>query len=420
MPAPATFATARQFVGIALEATPGTPIAMSNTVIVEKFDWEDKPKWLDDKGWRGSMTTLAGRQQGVLINDFSMSGQVFGDVLPFQLANIFGDLVGTGTTTTPTTTLSAGTSAGATTLTTAVTIPLGTTIQIDVGNLSEIRKTGTPTGSGPFTIPLGAGERPLQLAHLSGVAVTAVVAPFVNSFSLNNNGATPNWAQGQPPTHTITHYQGVTATLGARQFPGACCSELSLEFNAETELAKFDSKWMSWPSVAAGTLPVAAPSSVLPIASWRGALGFAGPASGGTQVKAVPSGKVSFKRKLEPDYTIQGLQTPYIIQRGELEVSGEYEVIAADEAHFAYMMNNTQPQFQFLLSNGLGGASLILVQVDMSAAAIKSAKMEQGKENIRYKLGFDGIATATNAGASGGISPAKIAVTNAVPANTYM
>lgn len=417
---PNTFATNREFVGAALEATPGTPVAMSQTVIVEKFDWEDKPKWLDDKGMRGSMTTLAGRQQGVLIADFSMSGQVFGDVLPFQLANIFGDLTGTGTTAAPTTTLSAGTAAGVSSITTAVTIPTGSTIQIDTGNLAEIRKTGVASGAGPFTIPLAAGERALQYAHLSAVAVTAVVAPFTNAFSLNNNGATTNYPQGQPPTHTITHYQGVTASSGARQFPGACCSELSLEFNAETELAKFDSKWMSWPSVAAGSTPTAAPSSVLPIASWRGALGFAGPASGGTQVKSVPSGKLTFKRKLEPDWTVQGLQTPYIIQRGELEVSGDYEVIAADEAHFAYMMNNTQPSFQFLLANGLGGANLISIQVDLSQAAIKSAKMEQGKENIRYKLGLDSIATSANAGASGGISPAKVTVVNAVPANIYM
>jgi hypothetical protein len=413
---PATFPTAKQFVGIALEApsTPGTAIAMSNTVIVEKFDWEDKPHWLDDKGWRGSMTTLAGRQQGVLINDFSMGGQVFGDVLPFFLANIMGDLVGTGTTGSPTTTLSALTTAGASSITTALTIPTGTTIQIDVGNLAEIRKTGVPSGSGPFTIPLAAGERPLQYGHASAVAVVAVVAPFTNAFSLNNNAAASSYAQGQPPTNTITHFQGVTASTGARQFPGACCSELSVEFNAETELAKWDSKWMSWPSVAAGALPTAAPSTVQPIASWRGAIGLAGPASGGTQVRSVPSAKLTIKRKLEPDFTIQGAQTPYVIQRGELEV------IAADEVHWAYMMNNTQPSLQLVLSNGIGGSGVITLQADLSAAGFKAAKMEQGKENIRYKLTGDSIATAGNAGGSGGISPLKFTVTNAVPANTYM
>ena len=417
---PATYASVRQFVGVALEATPGTPVAMSNTMIVEKLDWEDKPKWLDDKGWRNWMTVLAGRQQGPLINDFSMSGHFFGDVFPFQLANILGDLVATGTTTTPTTTLSATTTAGASSITTAATIPAGTTIQIDTGNLAEIRKTGTPSGSGPFTIPLAAGERSLMFGHASSVAVTAVVAPFTNAFSLLNSAATPNYAQGQPPTHTITHYQGVTATSGARQFPGACCSELDIEFNAETELIKYNSKWVSWPSVAAGVTPVSAPSAVLPIASWRAALGLAGPASGGTQVKAVPSGKFSLKRKCEPDFTVQGVQTPYIIQRGELEASFEYEVIAVDEAHFNYMINNTQPQLQFLISNGLGGANQIQLTVDMQQASVKAAKMESSKANIRYKLTGDAIANTTNAGGTGGGSPVKVTVLNASAGNTYL
>jgi hypothetical protein len=411
-------------VGIALEATPGTPIAMSNTMIVEKFDWEDKPKWLDDKGWRQWMSPLAGRQVGPLINDFSMSGNFFGDVLPFVLSNLFGDLVPTGTTTTPTTTLSATTAtptvgAPITSITTAASIPLGTIIQIDTGALAEIRKTGTPSGAGPYTIPFAAGERSLLYPHTSGVAVTAVTAPYTSAFSVLNSGATAVYGQGQPPTHTITHYQGVTATVGARQFPGACCSELSLMFNAESSLVQFDSKWQSWPSVIAPALPVSAPSSVLPIASWRGAVGIGGPASGGTKVNALPSLKLTFKRKLEPDWTLSGVQTPYIIQRGAVDVAGEMEIIADSESQYLNMINNSQPQFQALVGNGLAGANLIQLQIDANQASYNAAKMDASKENIRYKIMWDGITNTTNAGGSGGGSPVKATVTNATTPNTY-
>lgn len=423
---PTTFASARQFVGIGLEpqSAIGTAVAPTNTLIVDKLDWEDKPKWLDDMGWRQWMSPLAGRQEGPVINEFSMSGKFFGDVFPFLLSNLFGDLVPTGTTTTPTTTLSATTAtptplAPITTITTAVTIPAGTTIQIDVGALAEIRKTGTPSGAGPFTIPFAAGERSLLYPHLSGVAVTAVVAPFTEAFSVLNSGNTAVYGQGQPPTHTITHYQGVSASTGARQFPGACCSELALSFNAESELVSWDSKWTSWPSVIAAAQPTSAPSSVLPIASYRAAVGIGGPASGGTKVTALPTLKLTFSRKLEPDFTMSGLQTPYVIQRGGLTVKAEMEIIAADEAPYLAMIGNTQPIFQCVVGNGVGGAGLIQIQVDANQAAYNAAKMDAGKENIRWAVQFDGISNTTNAGGSGGGSPCKVTVTNAVAPNIY-
>jgi hypothetical protein len=52
------------------------------------------------------------------------------------------------------TALSALTAAGATSLTTPVTIPAGSYITVGTGLLAEVVVTGTPTGAGPFTIPV--------------------------------------------------------------------------------------------------------------------------------------------------------------------------------------------------------------------------------------------------------------------------
>lgn len=423
---PTTFASARQFVGIALEppAAVGTAVAPTNTLIVEKLDWEDKPRWLDDKGWRQWMSPLAGRQEGPLINEFSMSGKFFGDVFPFLLSNLFGDLVPTGTTGSPSTTLAAAVTlptpgVPVTSISTVATIPAGTTILIDTGAAAEIRKTGSPTGSGPYTIPFAAGERSLLYAHANSTPVVGVVAPYTSAFSVLNSGNSAIYGQGQPATHTITHYQGVSASSGARQFAGSCCSELTLSFNAESELVNWDSKWTSWPSVIAGAAPASAPSSVLPIASYRAAVGIGGPASGGTQVKALPTMKITFSRKLEPDFTMSGLQTPYVIQRGGVDVKCEMEIIAADESPYLAMVNNTQPQFQAIVNNGGVGAALIQLQIDAAQAAYSAAKMDTGKENIRWAVQWDGISNTTNAGGSGGGSPVKVTVTNAVAPNTY-
>src|SRR6267142_681597 len=73
----ATFASAKQFILIGKEVTQGTAVAGTSTIPVEKFEWEDKPVWLDDKAMRGSMVESYARQTGVIKTDFSMSGPVF-------------------------------------------------------------------------------------------------------------------------------------------------------------------------------------------------------------------------------------------------------------------------------------------------------------------------------------------------------
>lgn len=333
----ATYSSVKQFLGVAKETTPGTPVAMTATLPVEKFEVEDKPVWLDDKAWRGSMVEQYGTVQGVIKTDWSASGPVFGDGIGYLLANVLGDL-----------------------------------------------------------------------------ATTGASAPYTHAFSVLNTGA------GQPVTHTLTHFQGVTATSGARQLPGACVSELTLKFNAESQLFTFDAKGASWPTVAAGATPTPNPSTVTPIASWRATLGIGGPATGGTQVKNVGEGEISIKRVLEPVYTAAGVQSPYIIQRGPVTVTGKLKFVVADESPLTTMLSNTQPQLQLVVSNGQTGAAQVAVQIDCQQAAYKTAKIDSGKAAIAYDVDFEAIANTSNAGASGGYSPIKITLTNAVASGTYL
>ena len=68
------------------------------------------------------------------------------------------------------TTLSALTTAAATSLTTVASIPAGSYIVVDTGLLAEVVQTGTPSGAGPFTIPITTVGGMAQ-AHASGVYV---------------------------------------------------------------------------------------------------------------------------------------------------------------------------------------------------------------------------------------------------------
>jgi hypothetical protein len=171
--------------------------------------------------------------------------------------------------------------------------------------------------------------------------------------------------------------------------------------------------------VIAGSTPTASYTAVTPIASWRSLLGIAGPASGGTQVKTITDGEIAIKRKLLPLYTGQGSQNPYIIQRGSVGIDGKLNFIAADESPYLAMLANTQPQLQWLLDNGVVGVGQNRLTLDSQLAAYTATKYDAGKEAVMYQVDWSGIGNTTNAGGSGGYSPGKLTVINAVPGGTY-
>ncbi|MFF1284304.1 phage tail tube protein [Streptomyces sp. NPDC058299] len=415
MPTPTTYAPAKQFVGIATETSQGTPVAMTATVLVDEVKPKDNPQFLEDKSWRGSMGTDAfAKIAGTKTGEVELGGPAYGDGLGYFLRNVLGDLSIVGTSTgTGGTTLSSTVNPGATAITTPATIPAGTTVQIGSGATAECFVTGTPTGSGPYTIPLATPAGGVAYQHAASQAVQPVTAPFTQVHSLLNAGG------GQPVSHTLTHFLGPTASSGARQYPGLCLSELGLKWNAESELLTWSGKGTSFPSVPLGSPPVAAPSTALPVASWRMTVGIGGPASGGTQLATVTDGELTIKRELSPYFTVTGSQSPYIIQRGGLSVEGKLNFIAADESPLLYMLNNSQPQLQLYIDNGLTGANKVVFQVDCQIAAFTESEADGTKSAVEYGNSFQALFNTTNAGGSGGYSPIKVSVTNNVPPGTY-
>lgn len=414
----ATFASTKQFIGIAAETTQGTAVAMTATQLLTNFTPSDKPTFLKDQSWRGSMGTDSFAQiLGVATADISLGGPVYGDTVGWWCRNLLGDVAVTGTPTgSGSTTLAATAAAGAVSISTVASIPAATVIQIGTGATAECFTTGTPTGAGPYTIPLATPTGGLVYGHASAQAVVPVVTagPYTYAWSLLNSGG------GQPPSHTLTHTLGPTATSGARQYPGFCMSGMNFKFNAESELFNWDGQGTSWPSVAAGSAPTANPTTVLPIASWKTKVGIGGPAAGGTLVNTVTDGEVDLVRELQPVFTATGLQTPYIIQRGGLSVNGKLNFSAvSDESALLYMLNNTQPQVQILCSNGLAGTALITVQIDVQVGAFTAAAPDASKAAVGYQDSFEAVFNTTNAGGSGGMSPVKVSITCGITPGTF-
>jgi preprotein translocase subunit SecB len=83
------------------------------------------------------------------------------------------------------------------------------------------------------------------------------------------------------------------------------------------------------------------------------------------------------------------------------------------------MLNNTQPQVQLLLDNGLTGLNKITFQIDVQIAAFTAMEPDGTKAAVEYGGTFQAILNTTNAGGSGGYSPCKVSVTNNVAAGTY-
>jgi len=331
MTAPVTFASARQFLGLAKEATHGVPVAPTFTMPVDEFVPEQSFEQIKDTAMRGHLGATSGIQQGPTKTEFTIKGPMFGDALGHLLLNILGDL--------------------------------------------------TTTGAAPS---------------------------FEHVFSLLNSGS------AQPPSHTFTHYQGPVASVGARQVPGSCLSDLTMKWSAESEHFTLDGKGTAFGTKIPGVAPTSTPSTVPPIASWRAQVGIGGPAASTTLAKNVMETEVSIKRALKPYYTLAGTQDPFTISRGTVEVTGKLMFVAADEKPFLDYLNHAQPALQFVIDNGGSGAGLISVKVDIAKGNYTASKYSGGNEAAEYEVEFEAIATAANAGTSGGMSPCKITLANGV------
>ena len=119
----------------------------------------------------GVLTQNAYTYVGCKVTDWDISGAANGEVKvsltidAIDQATPSNNFAGT--------TLSSSASANASSISTAATIAAGSYILIGSGLTAEVVVTGTPTGAGPFTIPVSPN---LAYAHASASAVTSATA----------------------------------------------------------------------------------------------------------------------------------------------------------------------------------------------------------------------------------------------------
>lgn len=89
--------TARSFVGVAKETTPGTPVAPTAYLALSDFNPQNVPTILLDEGWRGAAVDAVGSQQGKVHSEIEIpDSPLFVDTIGFAFKTTFGEEALTG------------------------------------------------------------------------------------------------------------------------------------------------------------------------------------------------------------------------------------------------------------------------------------------------------------------------------------
>lgn len=420
---PSVAPSARTWLGAARELTAGAALLPTSTIPVDakSFTPEDMPKFLPDEAIRGSMAQLYNSILGPEDASFSFGGAAFLDTHGMFLDNTFGDLSTTGSAPANGTTLNAALPVGGTTavlVTAGAGYTSGQAVQIDSGGVSEVVVLSAAAAGSAITFT----NNPLRFPHAAGATVSTVSGPYTHKFALLNSSLGYGGVPGaQPPTLSLTDSTGLnyagspgTNTSGARTYPGACVSQFDFTGGSEA-LLDVKVSGNSMVSAPASAAPVPVASSVVPMAAWRSQVYIGGTAVA-NQVTTVGEWDLSVKRQLQPYFTVQGSQNPFVIARGPLSATMTLKFTTpADETALSYMLYQGYQWIHVAMTNGLSGANALSMTIDAHACQAVKAKPDRGSALFGFDTEWNLHGNSTDAGGSGGQGPLTITLVNNVP-----
>lgn len=368
--------------GFAVEVTPGTYLVPTQAIPFTKASYETIQDPLRDESVRANDSVLQGLYAGPSHSTWDIDMHLYPDLAGYWLRFIGPDTVSAATTTT----LQASSTAGATSISTVASIPAGSTIRIDSAANIEYAITGTPTGVGPYTIPLvtvagGAVPLALQLPHTSAVAVTTTTT---HTFKQVNTGV-------RPPSYSFTVYEGVDT----RAWPGCVMSDLAIKIDPKGTVT-MSPKFAGFPEqVVSAFTPTY--SGQQPLLGWQWNMTNAGAAS--TRGLTLD---LSLKRAVEVIHSSDGTQGPREIFAGGLEVDGSYKAVYEDLTDMNLFLNYVQQPATALVqqpaqlgANQIGGASLAFT---LSQSGWHKGQRDLGSVYVQGSFSLSGIANTTDNG----------------------
>ncbi|PJN00793.1 hypothetical protein CG740_23085 [Streptomyces sp. CB01201] len=236
---------------------------------------------------------------------------------------------------------------------------------------------------------------------LGDVTTTGASAPYTHAMAVLNTGT------GQPPSYTLSDYYAITT----RQYAGAKISEVGLKFSGDG-LLTYSAK-----AVALGSATASAPTpsytAVTPLAGWVGAVTI-----GGSSNLTLIDGECTIKRSVDAINTVDSTQAPYALWSGPVSVSGKLTLVMEDDTQLLNYLNNSQPALDINYAQG-AGASAVQVKLHMTKCAFTAADIERSKDYIALSVDYEAVANTTDVGGSGGYSPIKVTLQNALATGTY-
>lgn len=364
--------------GIAAEATDATYVVPSFTVpFISGTRYRSAITQLLDNTRRGIDADLQDIQQGPYWSDWTITTEAYADWAGW----LFRAMVGPDTFTSGTVTTFAQPSApGATSVYLTASPPANAVLQLGTGASTEYAQIGTPSGSGPYLVPITSPAAGLRFAH-------AVSDPAQSQarhvFRQNRTNATL-W-----PSYSLTTDDGVDQ-LG---WPGCCLGRLRLQVE-HSGYARLAADWSGFPPQAAATF-AEAQSQAQPFAGWSWGITTAG----GASTRGV-SLDLALSRVLQITPAANGYQGPYGIFPGPMRASGQYKAIYDTAADLQlYRAAIQQPAVWTLTQPVLMGGSSIAVTLSLSGWTAGAVSLEE--TYVSASFGLSGIANTVDSPNSG-------------------
>lgn len=254
-----------------------------------------------------------------------------------------------------------------------------------------------------FGGPVFADVIAWAVAGIFGEVATTGAGPFVHVCTLLNSG------DGQPNSYSLTDFYGMGGGTPAKRYKGMQFSELGFKWAAEG-MFEYDAKLVGFASGLVAK-PVLTIPTTTPFPGWECVAQI-----NGTPVLSVEAFEFSLKRKADPIHGSGGTQDPWKVLVGALGITGKATIMVEDETQMGYYLNNTQPAFDVVFSHAAGAQAITL---HATKAAFTDATYQRGKSATEISVEFACKANTTDVGASGGLGPGKITVTNGKAAGTY-
>lgn len=245
--------------------------------------------------------------------------------------------------------------------------------------------------------PLYVDSFGLLLKSLMGEEAAASTGPTTHTFTLLNSGA-------QPPTLTVTDYNGVQA----RQFAFSIVNSITINFGPD-QLISYSAQCMGLLSATAST-PT---KSYTAVAAKPGHLGTV---TIGSSTSLLQSGSITISRNVGPILTINNSATPTEIFAGALSATGNLTTVyQADALVVTPHLAGTVTALDLTWTSGATTTAYGL-NIHATSGLFTNNTIDRGSDYVKMNTDFYCKPNTTDVGASSGYSPLKVVLTNQTPA----